>query len=84
MDLDSKYRIVYDDNNVVLQFHEKRKRVKVKTGVEEDYEYVDNFYYSNMKQALKNYVNKSLKGAESIDKLIIAIEKLETKIDNLN
>lgn len=82
MKLDEKYRIVYDENNVVLQFFEQRVKEK-KDGNKENYEFVDSFYFPNIKQALKSYANKTLKGSSSFLDLICRIELLESKIDNL-
>ena len=82
MQVDEKFRIVYDENNVILQFHEIRIKTK-KDGTEEQYEFVDNFYYSNITQALKSYTNKCLNGSNSILGLIKRIENLETLIPNL-
>jgi hypothetical protein len=82
MEVDEKFRIVYDENNVILQFHEIRIKSK-KDETKEEYEFVDNFYYSNIAQALKSYTNKCLKGSDSISELIQRIENLETLIPNL-
>lgn len=82
MELDNKYRIVYDENNVILQFHEIRVKNK-KDDTKEDYEFVDSFYYPNVKSALKSYVQKSIKGSQSVLDLMCRIDDLEIKIDKL-
>jgi len=78
MELNNNYRIVYDTNNVILQYHEKRVREK-KDGSKEEYEFTDDYFYPTLKQAMKSFVNKSLKGANSIYELVKRIEKLESK-----
>ena len=83
MTLDGNYRIVYDENNVVLQFHEIREKTKKLDNSKESYEYVDNFYFPTVKHALKSYINKSLKYSNSHLDLICRIEDLELKIDKL-
>lgn len=82
MELDEKFRILYDESNVILQFHEIRDRKK-KDETIESYEYVDNFYYPTILHALKSYTNKSLKYSKSILDLICRIEDLEVKINKL-
>ena len=82
MDIDNKYRIVYDENNVILQFHEDRIKVK-KDGSKETYEFTDNYYYHNLKYALRGYVNKSLKYNELLVDVLFEIKRVEDKIDKL-
>jgi hypothetical protein len=82
MDIDNKYRIVYDENNVILQFHEDRIKVK-KDGSKETYEFTDNYYYPTLKFALKAYLNRALKYTESLSKVLDELERIEDKIDNL-
>lgn len=83
MELDDKYRVVYDENNVVLQFYEKRVKTK-KSGDKEVYEFTDNFYYPNIKSALKAYLNKSIKGSESVKVVLERINLVENRINQLN
>lgn len=79
MNLGSNYRVIYDDNNVTLQFYEQRTRTK-KSGLKESYEFTENFYYPTLKHALKSYLNKSLVGSESIDVVLQKISKVEDSI----
>ena len=83
MELDKNYRIVYDETNVILQFHEIREKTKKIDNSKERYEYIDNFYYPTVKHALKGYINKCLKYSNSMLELICSIEDLELKIDKL-
>lgn len=83
MTLSNEYRLVYEENKVVtLQFFESRIRKK-KDGNAEDYEFTDNYYYPNLKKALKAFVNKSVMPSENIEEVLDRIELLESKIDKL-
>jgi len=81
MELSNKYRIMKDDNNVILQFHEYRTREKGKSKGEL-YEFTDNSYYPNLKTALKSYVNKTLSSCNDIEKVLLKISELENKLIN--
>jgi len=81
MQLNNEYRLVYEDNKVVtLQFFENRVREK-KNGDTETYEFTDNYYYPNLKKALKAYVNKSIMPSKDIQEVLDKIELLESRID---
>jgi len=82
MDIDDNYRILDDDNNVILQYHEDRIKTKL-DGSKETYEFTDNYYYPNLKHALKSYVNKSLKYNELLVDVLFEIKRVENKIDEL-
>lgn len=82
MEIAQNARILFDENNVILQFFEQRERTK-KDGTKEPYEYQDNYYYGSVKQALKSYLNKSLKYAENIQEILRRIDEVEQKIDAL-
>jgi hypothetical protein len=64
MELNSNYRIVYDENNCILQFFEQREKMvkdevtKKQVGTGEFKEYTENFYYPNLKTALSGFLNK--------------------------
>lgn len=83
MRISDNYRIIPDDNNVILQFHENRTRVK-KDGSTEVYEYTENTYHKTMKQALTAFLNKSQEGSQTVSDLILRIEKVEAEIVKLN
>ncbi len=83
MKLSENYRLVFDANNVTLQFFEQREKVK-KDGTKEMHEFTDDSYYPNIKVALKQFVLKSLKDSDSVKDCIKKIELLESKIDKLN
>jgi len=83
MMLSNEYRLVYEENKVVtLQFFESRIRKK-KDGNTEAYEFTDNYYYPNLKKALKAFVNKSVMPSENIQEVLDKIELLESKIDKI-
>lgn len=82
MEIDNEFRVVYDDTNVVLQFHEKRSKTK-KDGTVETYEYTDNTYYPTLKHAIKSYLNKTLKQSTSWVDVLNRISEVELKIEQL-
>ena len=79
MKLDDNYRLVYDENNVVLRYEENRVRIK-KDETKEPYLFNEDRYYPTVKSALKAYLNISLKGSRSIEDIISRIEKAEKMI----
>jgi hypothetical protein len=83
MELDKDYRIVYEENNVTLQYHEIKIRTK-KNGEKENYEFVDNFYYPNLQSALKAYSNKALSYSKSIKDVLDRQYNIELLIKQLN
>lgn len=82
MYLNKNHRLVYDQHNVILQFHETREREK-KNGTRETYEFTEDKYYPNVKTALKSFVNSELKGLDTIDEVLKRVEQLETTINKL-
>ena len=83
MQLNKEYRLVYEDNKtIILQFFENRIRKK-NSGGTEAYEFTENYYYPNLKNALKAYVNKSVMPSKNIEEVLDRIELLESKIDKL-
>ena len=82
MKIDDNYRIVNDENNVVLQYHEDRIKTKL-DGSKETYEFTDNYYYPSLKYALRGYINKSLKYNETLVNVLEEIKRVEDKIDKL-
>lgn len=82
MELSKNYRLSYDEKNVILQFFEPRIRTK-KDGSEEPFEYVHDTYHGTIKNALKAFVQKSIRGSESVEEILARIAEVETKIDLL-
>lgn len=83
MDLDENYRILYDETNVILQFHELRIKGEKAKNKGEQFEFTQDYFYPNIKSALKSYINKSLKGSNSILDLVCRIEDLENRVSNI-
>jgi hypothetical protein len=85
MQLNEKYRIIYDANNTILVFFEQReKQIKVKgklvpTG--EFYEFTEDYYYPNLKTALNGFLNKCTWGLETVEQVLSEIKKVETLIN---
>tara|TARA_R110000782_G_scaffold244612_1_gene331369 strand:+ start:218 stop:478 length:261 start_codon:yes stop_codon:yes gene_type:complete len=82
MKLAHNYRIVNEENNTILQFHEDRVKIK-KDGTKEPHEFIDNYFYPNLKSALKAYLNKAVGDCKEVKEVLKKIEQLENKIDNL-
>ena len=80
MKLDDNYFITRDKYNVVLNYREE-KGLNADTG--KITISTDEWYYGNMKDALKAYLNKSGVHNESVDDVIAHIQRVEHKIDNL-
>jgi methionine salvage enolase-phosphatase E1 len=82
MRLSKNYRIVNEESNTILQFHEDRVKTK-KDGTQEPYEFVDNYFYPNLKSALKAYVNKAVGDCKQVKEVLKKISELEDQITNL-
>lgn len=83
MELGHQYRIVFDENNVILQFYESRERKK-KDGKTEDYVYEENTYHLTLKGALTAYMNKVVKRSETAEEVLKKLCEVEAKIDALH
>ena len=78
MKLDKEWRVEYEPNNVILihtvdKVHDNGK----------EYQSVENYYYPNLKVALKHYLNKSLTGSAAIIEVINRIDEVEKIIIDL-
>lgn len=80
--LSEKYRIIEDANNTVLQFFEIRTRKK-KDGTDEQYEFVDDFFYPDLKSALISFIQKEIKYSANIDEVLSRISAIEKTINHL-
>lgn len=93
MELNDKYRIVYDAENVILQFHEMReKQILVKTpgqktgsyeGTGEFKEFTENYYFPSLESALKGFVIKATWGIETAEGILSKLEELSNTIKTL-
>jgi hypothetical protein len=79
MKLNDNYRIVYDANNVILQFFEQRENKKTK----ERFEFTEDSYYPNLKTALSGFLNKCTWGIETAEQVLSEINKVENLISRL-
>jgi hypothetical protein len=88
MELNNKYRIVYDSENTILQFFEQREsfkkndNLKIK-GTGEIKEFIENSYYPNLKTALIGFLNKCTWNIETVEEILKELNKLEILINNL-
>ncbi len=88
MELNKNYRIVYDENNCILQFFEVResfkkgdlKRIK---GTGETKEHTDDYYYPNLKTALIGFLQKCTWGIETAEEVLKELNRVEELIKNL-
>lgn len=76
MKMSENYRILFDENNVILQYFDIREKNK-KDGSVEEYEYQQNTFYPTVKTALLAFLSKSLHGSASVEDLISRIERVE-------
>ena len=83
MQLSENYRLVFETDNVVLQYFETRERTK-KDGTKEMYEFQQNTYHNTVPNALRAYLHKSLVGSKSIEECLERIKSLEQKYDLTN
>jgi hypothetical protein len=89
MELNNKYRIVYDSENTILQFFEQReinfkdKTTKKNIPTGEFKEYTENYYYPNLKTALIGFLNKCSWNTKNAEEVLKEINKVETLINNL-
>jgi len=97
MQLNENYRIIYDSDNTILQFFEQRekqivtkvldettgKNKHVSTPSGEFIEYVDNYYYPNLKTALTGFLNKCTWGFETANQVITELNKIELLIKSI-
>jgi hypothetical protein len=88
--LNNGYSIKTDSSGVTLYLKETRQReetdkeTKKKTGKLVDYEFTDEYYLLNVKQALTYYLQLELKNCEDVKGLMTKMEEVESLIKNLN
>lgn len=75
MKLNKNYRIIYDENNTILQFFEERTR-DLKNGLSQKYEYQDNSYYPNLRTALEGFLSKCTWGLETAKEVITKLDEV--------
>mgnify|MGYP003642149759 FL=1 len=82
MKLSNNYRIIAEENNTILQFYKDKIKVK-KDGTKIPYEFTENYYYPNLKTALKSFVNKYIGESKEVSEVLLMLNKLELQINKL-
>lgn len=83
--LDNLYHLESDsDSGIVLTFEEPRKRTSKTTGLEEDFIFVDRWYFTRISQALTKYVDLTQNSSKSLEDLLSKIDKVYKVIDTIN
>ena len=82
MKLSNNYRIIAEENNTILQFYKDKIKVK-KDGTKISYEFTENYYYPNLKTALKSFVNKYIGESKEVSEVLLRLNKLELQINKL-
>ena len=84
MELNANYRIVYDDNNCILQYYEMReKKDKNKNPLGFVFEYTNDAYYPNLKSALNGFLTKCTWGLETAKEVLDELNKIELIINKI-
>ena len=83
--LDNLYHLESDsDSGIVLTFEEPRKRTSKTTGLEEDFIFVDKWYFTRISQALTKYVDLTQNSSKSLEDLFIKVDAIYNIIDTIN
>lgn len=83
MKLSDNYRIKTDKDNTILEFFEQRQR-KVVAGEEPKfYEHTEEFFYPNLKTALKAFLQKTVHGLETAQLILKRIGEVEAVINSI-
>lgn len=77
--IDENYQLQNDSNNWILRY--EKEMIKEKTG--KPYTSKDEWYFPTISQALKKYIDQSLKNHSGVDGIMLAIQELELKIDKI-
>jgi 23S rRNA maturation mini-RNase III len=82
--LDNNYRInTEDSNNCILEFFEIRTKNK-DTEKEEQFEYVDQYFYSNVHDCLIKYLYLTQKSSKTVEEILAKTKQVESLIQKLN
>jgi hypothetical protein len=69
--LDENYSLESDGGNgISLVFSELRKRLNKKTDIEEDFTFIDRWYFLTAGQAIENYVKLRQNGSKTLDEVV--------------
>jgi hypothetical protein len=81
--LDNNYRInTEDNNNCILEFFEQRTKNKG-TDKEEQFEYIEQWFYPHVHDALKKYLYMVQKYSTSIEEILQKTKEVEKLINTL-
>ncbi len=83
MKLDNKFSIKTDSEGCTLIFAEKRTR-KTKEGETVEYMAEDKYYYSNIEQCIRKYLQECIKPSKDVKDCLIKIEEALEIINNLS
>ena len=78
MKLNEKYSIVYDSENVILQFSEYRINKKGENKL-----VIDNMYYPSLKTALNGFLVKCTWEIETAEEVLKELNRVENLINQL-
>ena len=81
--LNDNYRIEKDSYSWVLIFNEPRMKLNKKTLESVEFIYEDKWYFPCIKQILRKFIELDLKESSSLDQLIIKMDALDIKINEL-
>ncbi|WP_067145334.1 hypothetical protein [Pseudotamlana agarivorans] len=82
--LSENYRIEKDQYSWILVFSETREKKNKKTSKLRPFVFEDRWFYPDIKQLLRKYVDLDTKQCNSIDEIIKKLEFISTKIDSLS
>jgi hypothetical protein len=83
-ELDEKYFLESDGyHGLTLLFEETRMRKKKDGSGEEQYLFVDKWYYPKISMVLHKYLELSTKNTTSVEELRQIVLRIETKIDSI-
>lgn len=74
--LNENYRIEKDTYSWVLVFTEERERKNKKTNELENFEFKEQWYYPDVKQALTKFIDLTCRESETIQELIESMQKV--------
>ncbi|WP_194767867.1 hypothetical protein [Tamlana sp. I1] len=84
IELSENYKIEKDFYSWVLVFSETREKKNQKTLEMEPFVFVDRWFYPDLKQALKKYIDLDLRHSNSIDEILLKLDSISNKIDLLS
>jgi hypothetical protein len=81
MRIDDNYRINTDGAGTILIFEETRQREK--DGKEVDFLFTDQWFYLNVEQALRKYLDLRIEQCSDVKEILAKIEQTREFITNL-